>query len=107
MRNGDVYKIKRLTQKEGATVEDILARFKNDYPEKEIRRFIPAGTKTNAQKESGSVDKVEDKDTPNEGTVDWIKLQLREKGISFEEGLLKADLQKLLDEANNQQDPLG
>jgi membrane protein involved in colicin uptake len=35
----------------GDTVEDIQARFKNDYDEKEIKRFIPKDTITAAEKE--------------------------------------------------------
>jgi len=40
MRVGDSYKIKSLL-KGGASEADILKRFKNCYPEEEIKRFMP------------------------------------------------------------------
>ena len=40
MRVGDVYRIKRMLEN-GDTPKDVHKRFKNDYPEDEINKFIP------------------------------------------------------------------
>lgn len=42
MRVGDVYKINRMLS-EGHDDKAILKRFKNDYPEDEVKVFIKAG----------------------------------------------------------------
>ena len=43
---------------------------------------------------------VEGEEGPKEGTVDWIKAQLDGKEVDYDGVTLKADLQELLDMAN-------
>jgi len=60
MRVGDTYKIKSMVAN-GCTQEEILERFKNDYPADEIVRFIPKDVSTGE-----SVQKEDEKEAAEE-----------------------------------------
>lgn len=49
MRVGDAYKIKSLSEN-GASDEDIIKAYRNDYSEEEVRKFIPAQPKKRGPK---------------------------------------------------------
>lgn len=45
MRNGDAYKIRLLITKQGLSDDEILERFKWDYPAEEIKKFCEVNRK--------------------------------------------------------------
>ena len=60
MRVGDVYRINRMLEN-GSTPKEIHTRFKNDYPEDEINKFIPTAAEKATEKKALAEKKTAEK----------------------------------------------
>jgi len=73
------------------TCETVLVK-REDHPDGAVRINKEDMTEDDVLFEADS-----EQSGPKEGTKDWLKAQLKEKGVEFDESLSKAKLQELLD----------
>ena len=105
MRAGDSYKLRMMAETK-EPLKAILERFKYDYPEAEIMKFIPKGY-------VGGVEApvVEVVSLADASTVPQLKAALTAAGVEFTAEDKKADLETLrdltLEEGEGRVDPLG